>query len=65
MMIFVRNEPFPCCKHCGERMPYYVPFMRDEDHAHPECEGRVLGETMAAKFMASLEPVIKNIGVKK
>lgn len=64
-MVFVRTEPFPCCKHCGKQMSYYVPFMRDEDHAHPECEGKALGEAMAARFKASLENAFKDIGTEE
>jgi len=37
---FVRTTPFPHCKHCGERMEYYVIGLPDDEHTHPECEGQ-------------------------
>lgn len=38
-IIYHRDTPFPKCRHCGERMDYWIPGLADEKHAHPGCEG--------------------------
>lgn len=44
MIVYHRDTPFPKCRHCGERMGYWIPGLEDEKHAHPGCEGRAMAD---------------------
>lgn len=41
-ILYQRDLPLPKCRHCGERMDYWIPGLADEKHAHPGCEGRAM-----------------------
>ena len=46
MIVYYRARPFPRCRHCRERMSYWVPGLPDEKHAHSECAGKAAADVM-------------------
>ena len=51
---FIRTTPFPLCKYCGKRMPYWILGQRDEDACHPECAGHAIAYDILADVRADV-----------
>lgn len=44
MRTYVRTTPMPKCYVCGKEMDFWIFGLPDEEHSHPECEGKAMAE---------------------
>lgn len=49
MITYIREKPFPKCKHCDATMAYWIPGHPEDRYYHPECEAK-----------HTIEKIIKN-----
>lgn len=59
-IIYHRETLFPKCRHCGERMDYWIPGLADEKHAHPGCEGRAMANSAFERVLTANNQKMRN-----
>jgi len=60
--IYIRDTPFPTCKHCKKQLNFYVLGMDDSEHECDECWPKKAAERISDALM---EIVKENLGLKE